>query len=203
MEAPSGPGWEGVVRTAAHPFRIESDPFTRWVPPRIGFALHAWHELSRMATRSGLSCIAARFDHESWTRSGRRQLVEPVLAATSPIHVDPRNQHAARAVGALDPRSCSDYVGDQGQARSSERAEPGGLPGRLEDVLLEIAHAKLLGEDPGIALVALRSAALRDPGDHELVHVGTQRLVAPGALQGPSMTRCSCPGIIRTASTKA
>lgn len=45
VEAPSGPGWEAVVRTAAHPFRVERALFSRWVPPRIGFTRHDWREL--------------------------------------------------------------------------------------------------------------------------------------------------------------
>jgi hypothetical protein len=45
VDAPSGPGWQAVVRTAEHPFFHERQLFTPWVPPRIGFILHEWREL--------------------------------------------------------------------------------------------------------------------------------------------------------------
>lgn len=45
VDAPSGAGWEAVVRTAEHPFAYERGLFTPWVPARVGFVLHAWREL--------------------------------------------------------------------------------------------------------------------------------------------------------------
>ena len=42
---------------------------------------------------------------------------------------------------------------------------------------------KFLGETIRIALVALRTPALRDPRHHPLVHVRVQRLVQPGTLK--------------------
>jgi len=45
VDAPRGPGWEAVVRTAEHPFFHEPQLFTPWVPARIGFISHEWREL--------------------------------------------------------------------------------------------------------------------------------------------------------------
>jgi hypothetical protein len=50
-------------------------------------------------------------------------------------------------------------------------------------VLLEVAHAQLLGQSIRIALVALRASALCDPGHYEFVHVRTQCLVEPSTLK--------------------
>ena len=94
------------------------------------------------------------------------------------------DQDATGSLDALDPCLRSNHVSDQRHMSSRELAQLGERSGRLEDVLLEVAHAKLLGERVGGAFVALRPAALRDPRDHELVHVWTQRLVKSGALQG-------------------
>jgi hypothetical protein len=87
------------------------------------------------------------------------------------------------AVQALEPRLRPHDVADQRHVDPRELAQPCELPRRLEDTLLEVAHPQLLGQRVGVSLVALQSPALRDPSDHELVDLWTQRLVEPGALQ--------------------
>jgi hypothetical protein len=64
-----------------------------------------------------------------------------------------------------------------------ELAQTGEVTRRLEDRLTQVAHPQLLGQRIGVALVALRAPTLRDPGHHQLVDVGRERLVQPGTLQ--------------------
>ncbi len=111
------------------------------------------------------------------------QLLLPILPVTDPVDVHTRDQDAPRSVQALDARLSPYGVSNQRHVNPRKLAQACELTRGFEDLLVEVPHAKLLGQAIRIALVALGPSALRDPGHHDLVHVRTQRLVQPGALK--------------------
>jgi hypothetical protein len=87
------------------------------------------------------------------------------------------------AIQALDPRLRSHDISDPRHVNARELAQACELTRCLDDRLVEVPDTELLGQGIGIALVALRPSALRDPRDHDLLDVRAERLVQPGALK--------------------
>ena len=68
------------------------------------------------------------------------------------------------------------------------------LRGALSTGVMTSIRAQVLGPHGGVQDVALLAAALTDSGDHDLVHVGDEDLVEPGASSVPALRqRCFCP----------
>ena len=111
------------------------------------------------------------------------ELLLPLVAVTQAVDIQASHQDTARAIQALDPSLHPHDVSDPRHVDSRELAEARELTRCLEDRPVEVPHAQLLGQAIRIALVALRPSALPDPRNHDLVHVRTQRLVQPRALE--------------------
>ena len=123
-----------------------------------------------------------------------RQLLEPLAASAYAVKRRAARGDPPGTVYRLQPGLDPHPVPHRGLMTAGQLPKAGvGLRG-LEDPSVDRSAQKLLGSLVGVGLVALLPPALRDRGHDELVDMGLEDLVEPGALRALLEAQVLAPG---------